>query len=122
MSEIRRRGPNASTAINNTSFKVCSGSSPSAPGSPPGVVTGNYRSGFRPNTENTGSGVICKSENDVFYGPFLEDGHAQQPGRFVPTIGKRLVADHVSARPHVDRIQQEALPKVEAIFAEPYNV
>jgi len=36
---------------------------------------------------------------DVEYAAPVELGHHQQPGRYVPAIGKRLVADHVAARP-----------------------
>ena len=36
---------------------------------------------------------------DVEYAPFVELGHNQQPGRYVPAIGKRLVASHVAAKP-----------------------
>lgn len=35
----------------------------------------------------------------VKYAPWVELGHAQQPGRFVPKIGKRLVASHVEGKP-----------------------
>lgn len=51
---------------------------------------------------------------DVPYAIFVEMGHNQQPGRYVPAIGKRLVADHVAAKPflkpaldnHVDEYVQ----------------
>ena len=36
---------------------------------------------------------------DVEYGPYVELGHNQKPGRYVPAIGKRLVASHVAAKP-----------------------
>ena len=36
---------------------------------------------------------------DVKYAPYVELGHNQQPGRYVPAIGKRLVASHVAAKP-----------------------
>ncbi|MBO7624376.1 MAG: HK97 gp10 family phage protein [Bacteroidales bacterium] len=36
---------------------------------------------------------------NVKYAPFVELGHMQEPGRFVPAIGKRLKASHVAARP-----------------------
>lgn len=38
---------------------------------------------------------------NVEYAPFVELGHAQRPGRFVPAIGRRLVASHVAARPYL---------------------
>ena len=36
---------------------------------------------------------------DVKYAIYVELGHNQQPGRYVPAIGKRLVASHVAAKP-----------------------
>lgn len=36
---------------------------------------------------------------DVSYAPFVELGHNQQPGRYVPKLGKRLVASHVAGKP-----------------------
>ena len=38
---------------------------------------------------------------DIPYAPYVELGHNQQPGRYVPAIGKRLVADHVKAKPYL---------------------
>ena len=37
----------------------------------------------------------------VYYAPYVELGHNQQPGRYVPAIGKRLVASHVAAKPYL---------------------
>jgi len=37
--------------------------------------------------------------SNVEYAPYVELGHYQQPGRYVPAIGKRLVADYVPAKP-----------------------
>ena len=37
----------------------------------------------------------------MYYAPFVEFGHNQQPGRYVPAIGKRLVASHVAAKPYL---------------------
>lgn len=34
----------------------------------------------------------------VVYAPYVELGHRQTPGRYVPAIGKRLVADHVDGK------------------------
>ena len=35
----------------------------------------------------------------VKYAPYVELGHHQQPGRYVPAIGKRLKASYVPAKP-----------------------
>jgi len=39
--------------------------------------------------------------SDADYAPYVEFGHAQEPGRFVPAIGKRLVAGSVKPYPFV---------------------
>ena len=36
---------------------------------------------------------------DKEYAPFVELGHHQEPGRYVPAIGKRLVRSFVPAKP-----------------------
>lgn len=38
---------------------------------------------------------------DVKYAPYVELGHHQQPGRYVPAIGKRLVRSWVPAKPYL---------------------
>ena len=38
---------------------------------------------------------------NVQYAPFVELGHRQQPGRFVPAIKKRLKNAHVAAKPFI---------------------
>ena len=38
---------------------------------------------------------------DVGYAPYVELGHHQQPGRFVPAIKKRLVASFVQGKPYL---------------------
>lgn len=36
---------------------------------------------------------------DVEYAPYVELGHHQEPGRYVPAIGKRLVRSFVPGKP-----------------------
>lgn len=38
---------------------------------------------------------------NVEYAPFVELGHDQEVGRYVPAIGKRLVASHVDGKPFI---------------------
>lgn len=35
------------------------------------------------------------------YAPYVEMGHHQEPGRYVPAIGKRLVASFVKGKPYL---------------------
>jgi len=52
--------------------------------------------------------VVPKSKNDdlrvyvgtnVYYAPYVEMGHRQNVGQYVPKLGKRLVAPFVKAKP-----------------------
>ena len=38
---------------------------------------------------------------DVKYAPYVELGHHQEPGRYVPAIKKRLVASFVQGKPYL---------------------
>ena len=38
---------------------------------------------------------------DMYYAPYVELGHHQQPGRYVPKLGKRLVASFVQGKPFI---------------------
>ena len=75
----------------------------SAPGQPPGVRTGNYRNSFVSSTESNGMSFTAKVTSDCLYGPFLEDGTSK-----------------MAARPHCDRIAEDALPQAIAIYSELY--
>ena len=39
--------------------------------------------------------------SDLEYAPYVETGHKQKPGRFVPRLGKRLKAKYVAPRPYL---------------------
>lgn len=64
----------------------------------------------------TKSGFIFEMElaNNLEYALHVEYGHRQEPGRFVPAIGKRLKADYVPGsymlRDGTSRLE-ESLPK-----------
>lgn len=54
---------------------------------------------------------------NVEYGPYVELGHKQQPGRYVPKLGKRLKADFVAARPFLRPAFENHTEEFEAIIA-----
>lgn len=60
-----------------------------------GDGSGTYE-GTAPENAN---GVTLYVGTNVHYAPHVELGHYQQPGRYVPAIGKRLKASYVSAKP-----------------------
>ena len=94
--QLPERTARVSSALRNSVFNVMTGGGVSAPGQPPGVRTGNYRNSFVSSTENNGT-------SDCLYGPFLEDGTSK-----------------MAARPHCERIAQDALPQAIAIYSEQY--
>ena len=76
------------------------------------VDTGKLRDSFKYKVVDSESAVYIGT--DVYYGKFVELGHRQQPGRFVPKIKKRLVRDYVPPKPflapaineHVDEYKE----------------
>lgn len=87
----------------------------SAPGEPPAARTGTFRTSWQPKStieHNGGYTVVSTVESTVrtdngkyLLGEILENG---TPG------GK------IAPRPHQEKIQQEALPKIMRIYNEPY--
>ena len=57
--------------------------------------------------ERTGTGVTIEMINNVNYAPYVEYGHRQQPGRFVPAIGKRLKKSWVPGQFMMTRSAEE---------------
>lgn len=64
----------------------------------PNVQTGRLKASLRYQIEE-GSQVKGYVGSDADYAPFVEFGHSQEPGRYVPAIGARLVADSVQPYP-----------------------
>ncbi len=44
---------------------------------------------------------IIRVGTNVKYAPYVEHGHRQEPGRYVPAIGKRLVRSFVPGKPYL---------------------
>jgi len=59
---------------------------------------------------------------DVEYGPYVELGHNQKPGRYVPAIGKRLVASHVAAKPFLKPALENHKDEYIRIAKEEYGI
>ena len=79
------------------------------------VVTGDLRrSTIFEGTEKNGSEFIVAVSNNLEYAEHYEYGHRQTPGRFVPAIGKRLVAKHVRGRYTFRNAKRCAKEKVHA--------
>lgn len=69
-----------------------------------------------------GSITHQKSGNDtmlvgtnVEYAPYVELGHDQEVGRYVPALGKRLVASHVNGKPFIRPAIENHVPEYQKI-------
>lgn len=62
------------------------------------VVTGNLRHGWSTEVTKQGNVYRITIANPVEYASYVEYGHSQTPGRFVPAIGKRLVSAWVNGK------------------------
>ena len=91
--QLPGRTARVSSALRNSVFNVMAGGGVSAPGQPPGVRTGNYRNSFVSSTESNGMSFTAK----------VTDGTSK-----------------MAARPHCDRIAEDALPQAIAIYSELY--
>lgn len=65
---------------------------------PPGPTKLLKRSWFRTKAVCSGKVYRAKIYNNVEYAPWVENGHRQQPGRYVKAIGKRLVKPWVEGK------------------------
>lgn len=60
------------------------------------VNTGNLRSSITHRKGDDHTEIVGTA---VEYAPYVEYGHHQEPGRYVPALGKRLVAEYVPGKP-----------------------
>lgn len=56
--------------------------------------------------------TLARVGTNVFYAPFVEFGHKQHPGQFVPPLKKRLVADFAPAYPFLGPTIEQTRDKV----------
>lgn len=69
------------------------------------------RASWHSKVESDSRAVIA---NYVYYGPYVNYGHRQQPGRFVPGLDKRLKADFVQGQFFFEK----GVDQAESIFLE----
>jgi len=80
------------------------------------VKTGNLRRGILSKESQQGNKYIARVGPDIATAPYaiyVEEGHAQQPGRFVPALGKRLVASWVTGKWYMARTGIQMRKRVE---------
>lgn len=61
--------------------------------------------------ESSGEGWSVTLTNPVEYASYVEEGHRQTPGRYVPAIGKQLVASWVEGQ-HFLKLSEDDLSKI----------
>lgn len=66
--------------------------------------------------EKKGNTYQVKIGNSAFYASFVNDGHRQKPGRFVPAIGKRLVKSWVPGQHMAEKAEDQVRKKQENIL------
>jgi phage gpG-like protein len=88
------------------------------------VNTGNLRNSItyvfeddpdHPSNENEVTVIIG---TNVEYAPYVELGHNQEVGRYVPAIKKRLVKEFVAARPFLAPAMNNHLGEIEQAIME----
>ena len=83
--------------LRNAALQVLANPSPSAPGNPPGVRSGDLRRNW---TIESGSENLIAIRSGMNYSSYLEDGTTK-----------------MAARPYVDKIKETAEPKIVEIFS-----
>lgn len=76
-------------------LEICGGKGESYAKANCPVQTGNLCNSITHRAEGDKTMTIGTS---VYYAPYVEFGHSQEPGRYVPAIGKRLVASYVPGK------------------------
>lgn len=67
---------------------------------------------------NTGDSYVIEIENPTEYAEYVEFGHRQTPGRFVPAIGKRLKKGWVKGRKMLTDSEKEIEEAAPAILEQ----
>ena len=106
--QVVSRGTRALNELRNAEIETLSNPSPSAPGSPPGVRSGNLRGNWTGQVTGGGGGgggvsITVELTSNAHYAGYLEHGTRK-----------------MAARPFKEKIEQKALPKIVAIYSEPY--
>lgn len=77
------------------------------------VDTGNLRNSITHQREGDDTELIATA---VTYAPYVEIGHHQTPGRYVPAIGKQLVASYVPGKPYMAPALENHVSEYKEVF------
>ena len=81
----------------------------------PRVQTGRLRASIVPEVI---SPVLARIGTNVYYAPFVEFGHMQHVGQFVPPLKKRLVASRAPAYPFFQPAIGQTKDKIHGVLVE----
>ncbi len=84
----------------------------------PNVITGNLRGSIVTSLASPISALVGVG---ALYAPYVELGHAQQVGRYVPQIGKRLVNPRAPAYPFFFQSIEQTRDKIQALVSQWVN-
>ena len=102
LSVLRGKGGGRSYRVPGTSRTYTA----SAPGEPPAMRTGLFRSSWQPSAHFASGSYTSRIETDVGYAGWLENG---TPG------------GQMDPRPHHERILEHAKPEIIRIYSAPYD-
>ena len=94
-------------------FEICGGKAETYAKQLCPVDTGRLRNSITHKQEGTDTEVIG---TNVEYAPYVEFGHHQEPGRYVPAIGKRLVASYVPGKPYLAPALENHISEYREVF------
>lgn len=83
--------------------------------------TGNLRNSITHGVLIGDGQVAAVIGTDVYYAPFVELGHAQQVGRFVPKLGKRLVKPFAPAYPFLRPAVEDNQSELWSLIQQEFN-
>ena len=85
------------------------------------VDTGRLRDSITHAYNDDDHQVTLLVGTNVYYAPYVELGHRQQPGRYVPAIGKRLVRSWVPGKPFLRPAFEDHTGEIEQIILSSFE-
>ena len=82
------------------------------------VKTGNLRNSITHQQLDEDTEIVA---TNVEYAPYVELGHHQEPGRYVPAIKKRLVRDWVPGKPFIRPAAEDHAEEYKEIWLRELN-
>ena len=83
--------------------------------------TGNLRNSITHGVLIGDGQVVAVIGTDTYYAPFVELGHAQQVGRYVPKLGKRLVKPFAPAYPFLRPAVEDNQSELWSLIQQEFN-